>query len=215
MDTHPVPSGASDRSAWGGGVSGFPEFAVIAALMFAALPFLFAETLYAPALPVFVKLYHAPVSDVSWLLTGHLLFAAVATPIGGRLGDLYGRGRLLVIACLITFVATVIAGLAVSLPMLIAGRVLQGMTVAAVPLSLSVVRDALRPERVALGVGLLSAVFGLGSGFGFLLAGPIIQHLGVHWLSWSVAIVAGVAAALLAMTVMRTGSESAERRGVD
>src|SRR5438067_3142975 len=97
MDTHPVPSGASDRSAWGGGVSGFPEFAVIAALMFAALPFLFAETLYAPALPVFVKLYHAPVSDVSWLLTGHLLFAAVATPIAGRLGDLYGRGRLLVI----------------------------------------------------------------------------------------------------------------------
>jgi MFS family permease len=201
MDTQQVSTDVGEHSPWGGGVSGFGEFAVIAALVFAALPFLLAETLYSPALPTFARLYQAPISDVGWLLTGHLLFAAVVTPIAGRMGDLYGRGRLLVVIITITGIGAVTSGLAPNLPVLIFGRVLQGATVAAVPLALSVVRDALRPERVAMGVGLLSAVFGLGSGFGFLFSGSIIKHLGLDWLSWSVAIVAGIGVLLLYATV--------------
>ncbi|WP_435219068.1 MFS transporter [Streptomyces sp. bgisy034] len=202
MDLQQPPVDVSERSPEAQGASGFREFAVIAALMFAAMPFLLAETLYSPALPAVAAEYGKPLADVSWLLTGHLLFAAVLTPIAGRMADVYGRGRLLVVVLGVTGVGAVIAGLASNLPVLIAGRVLQGATVAAVPLSLSVARDALRPERVGLGVGLLSAVFGVGAGFGFLFSGPIVDHLGLDWLAWSVAVVAGTAIVLLSVTVV-------------
>ncbi|WP_326731681.1 MFS transporter [Streptomyces phaeochromogenes] len=206
----------SENSPERGGVSGFREFAVIAALMFSAMPFLLAESLYSPALPAFAAHYDKSISDVSWLLTGHTLFAAVITPVAGRLGDLYGRGKLLVVVITVTGIGAVVSATAPDLTVVIIGRVLQGATVAAVPLALSVVRDALRPERVGLGVSLLSAVFGVGGGFGFLFSGRIVDNLGLDWLAWSVAIVAAIGVLLLLATVYHfKPSAAGGRKNVD
>jgi MFS family permease len=94
---------------------------------------------------------------------------------------------------------TVLAGLATSLPVLVAGRVLQGAAGAILPLSIGIVRDELPQERVSVTVGMLSAISGIGAGLGIVLAGPIVDNLSWEWLFWLPLVL--VAAALVGVAV--------------
>src|SRR3954468_24270372 len=140
------------------------------------------QTLVVPALPFFQKEFHPTATWVTWIATGFLLSSSVLTPILGKLGDTYGKERLLVISMAIFGLASLAAAAAWSLASLIAFRVLQGAGAAVFPLSFGIIRDEFPPEKIGLGIGTVSSVFGAGGGIGRVLSGVIIEHLSWHWL---------------------------------
>jgi EmrB/QacA subfamily drug resistance transporter len=146
-----------------------------------------------PALPTLQHDLHTSESGVAWLLTGYLLSASVGTAILGRLGDMFGKERVLVWTLLILAGGTLLAALSHSLTVLIAARVIQGVAGGIFPLSFGIVRDEFPPEKVAGSIGLLSAILGIGSGFGIVAGGLIVEHLSWQWLFWMPLVVIVVA----------------------
>jgi len=164
------------------------------ALTGAALTFSLAQTMVIPALPAVERIFGVGSSASAWLLSAFLLSASVSTPIVGRLGDLYGKRRLLLVALGVFGLGSLVSAVAGSLGALIAGRVITGLGAGIVPLAISIVRDELPRERVGLGIGLVSATLGIGGGIGLVASGVITDHGSLAWLFWpSVAVTAVVA----------------------
>jgi EmrB/QacA subfamily drug resistance transporter len=157
---------------------------VVSLLSLAGLSFAVLQSLVAPALPAIAADLHSSTSDISWVLTAYLLAASVLTPIVGRLGDMLGKKRVLLVVLVVLGLGTALAGISTTLPVLIAARALQGAAGGILPLSIGIVRDELPREKVGVVVGLLSAVFGIGGGLGIVLAGPIVDNLSWEWLFW-------------------------------
>jgi EmrB/QacA subfamily drug resistance transporter len=153
-------------------------------LAIASISYVLQQTLVVPALPTIQKDLHTTNTWTTWVFTGFLLTSAVATPLLGKLGDTYGKKRLLVIAMLIFAVGTVAAALAGSIALLIAARALQGAAGAIFPLSFGIIRDEFPRDRVGMGLGLLSATFGVGGALGLVLSGVILESLPWTWLFW-------------------------------
>jgi EmrB/QacA subfamily drug resistance transporter len=154
----------------------------LALLTVAGISFALMQTLVIPALPFFQREFGTTASWVTWIATGFLLSSSVLTPILGKLGDAYGKERLLVISLGIFGLASLGAAFAWSLPSLVGFRVLQGAGAAVFPLSFGIIRDEFPPDKVGLGIGTVSSVFGAGGGVGLVLSGVIIEHLDWHWL---------------------------------
>jgi EmrB/QacA subfamily drug resistance transporter len=154
----------------------------LALLVVAGVSFAVMQTLVVPALPFFQREFHTSASWVTWIATGFLLSSSVLTPILGKLGDTYGKKRMLVISLAIFGFASLAAAAAWSLASLVFFRVLQGAGAAVFPLSFGIIRDEFPPEKVGFGVGTVSSVFGVGGGIGLVMSGVIIEHLSWHWL---------------------------------
>lgn len=167
--------------------------AIVLYLSLGGLSFAVLQSLVAPALGTIGRDLGVTTSAASWVLTAYLLAAAVLTPVLGRLGDMVGKRRVLIVVLALLLVGTVVAALAPNLGVLVVGRVLQGAAGAVMPLSIGIVRDELPQERVSVTIGLLSAIFGIGAGVGIVAAGPIVQHLSWHWLFWLPAVLVVVA----------------------
>jgi EmrB/QacA subfamily drug resistance transporter len=166
---------------------------VVLFLSLGGLAFAVLQSLVAPALPIIAQDLHASTGDISWILTAYLLSASVLTPILGRLGDMVGKRRVMLVVLVVLAAGTLLAALAPNLAVLIVARALQGAAGAIMPLSIGIVRDELPRERVGVTVGLLSAIFGIGAGVGIVAAGPIVDHLSWHWLFWLPLVVVGIA----------------------
>lgn len=183
--TQAVPGGAvPDGPAAGRSARHANAALVLGFLSLAGVVISILQSMVAPALPVIAADVSATTADVSWILTAYLLAASVSTPVAARLGDMFGKRRVLLIVLSLLAVGTLVAALAPNLAVLILGRVLQGTAGAILPLSIGIVRDELPIERVGMAVGTLSAIFGVGGGLGIVLAGPIVDHLSWHWLFW-------------------------------
>lgn len=155
-----------------------------AVLALAGLTFALLQSLVAPALPEIQRDLHASTTSAAWILTAYLLSASVLTPIVGRLGDMFGKERTLVVALGVLGVGTLLAALATNIAVLIVARVIQGCGGAIFPLAFGIIRDEFPRERVVSGIALISAILGVGGGLGIVLAGPISQELSYHWLFW-------------------------------
>jgi EmrB/QacA subfamily drug resistance transporter len=156
----------------------------LAVLVLAALAYALSQTLVAPALPEIQHELGTSTTAVTFVLTAYLLSASVATPILGRLGDMFGKERMLVIVLSLFAVGSLVAGLSHSIGVLILGRAIQGVAGAVFPLSFGIIRDEFPPERVPTGIGLISATFGIGGGAGLVLSGVIVDHLSYEWIFW-------------------------------
>src|SRR5688500_431277 len=165
-------------------VYGRPVAPVLGALLLAALAFALSQTMVAPALPQITTEFATTSSTSTWVLTGFLLSASVCTPLSGKLGDLFGKGRVLTIVLVLFSAGSVICAVSPSLEVLIAGRVLSGVGAGVFPLAFGIINDELAPERRATAIGLMSAMFGIGGGIGMPLAGVIIDNTHVSALFW-------------------------------
>ncbi len=164
-----------------------------AALGMSALTFSLLQTMIAPALPTIRAEFGSSQAGIAWIMTAYLLSASVATPILGRLGDVYGKKRVLVGMLAVLAIGTVTAALATSLTVMLIARVIQGVGGAIFPLAFGIIRDEFPPEKVGGAIGVVSAVLGVGSGTGTVISGPISSHLGYHWLFWLPAIAIAIA----------------------
>ena len=130
------------------------------------------QSLVVPALPTLQTDLDTTPTGVTWIFTAYLLAASVATPIAGRLGDMFGKKRTLVVVLAGLGAGTLLAALATSLPVMIGARTIQGLGGAIFPLAFGIVRDEFPRERVAGGIALISGLLGVGAGLGIILAGP-------------------------------------------
>ena len=158
--------------------------ATFAVLATAALAFSLLQSLILPAIPLLEHTLDTTTTGATWLLTGYLLSAAIATPILGRIGDMVGKEKMIVIVLVTLSVGTLISALATTFPVMLAGRIVQGAGGAVFPLAFGIIRDEFPSEKVAGAIGVLSAILGVGVGAGIVLAGPIVGHLSYHWLFW-------------------------------
>jgi EmrB/QacA subfamily drug resistance transporter len=166
-------------------VHGKPVAPVLGALLLAALAFALAQTMVMPALPHIAEEYGTSPSTAAWVLTGFLLSAAVCTPLAGKLGDVFGKGRVLTVVLLGFATGSVVCALAGSIELVIAGRVVQGLAGGVFPLAFGIVNDELPGEKRAVAIGLISAMFGIGGGVGLPLSGIIVDNAHLSWLFWT------------------------------
>src|SRR5436189_1876662 len=157
---------------------------ILAVLSLGGISYALLQSLVVPALPPCQGSLHTSESAVGWVLTAYLLSASVATPIIGRLGDMYGKERLLIIVLLMLALGTLISAVASSLGLMILGRVIQGAGGGIFPLAFSIIRDEFPKERVPGSIGLVSSLLGIGGGAGVVFAGIVTENLSYHWLFW-------------------------------
>ena len=152
--------------------------------------------------PVLATIEHELDTDqatVTWVLTAYLLSASIATPLLGRIGDVVGKTRMLVITLSALAVGSLMAALAPSIGWLIVARVVQGAGGGVLPLSFGIVRDEFG-EKMTGALSVLASLTAVGFGFGIVIAGPIVDvfgYTGLFWLPMVVTTGAAVATLLL------------------
>lgn len=154
------------------------------------------QTLVIPLIPSLPGLLDTSASNASWVITATLLAGAVVTPISGRLGDMFGKRRILFASLLALVVGSVICALFSALIPVVIGRALQGAAVGAIPFGISIMRDELPAERVGSAMAIMSATLGVGGAIGLPVAAIIAQNADWHMLFWTSAAL-GIICALL------------------
>ncbi|MDH6220925.1 MFS transporter [Streptomyces pseudovenezuelae] len=156
----------------------------IPVLAFGGILMAVMQTVVVPLLPDLPRLTNSSAGAVSWLVTATLLSGAVLTPVLGRAGDMYGKRRVLTGALALMTVGSVMCALSSDIVVLIAARALQGAAASVVPLSISILRDELPPERRGSAVALMSSTVGIGAALGLPLAALVVQYADWHTMFW-------------------------------
>ncbi|WP_067545063.1 MFS transporter [Nocardia crassostreae] len=185
---------------------------VLAVLAAAGILAALMQTLVVPLIGDLPRLLHTSAADASWAITATLLSAAVATPIAGRLGDMYGKRRMLLASTVPLIAGSVLCAVAGSVTPMIIGRGLQGLGMGIVPLGISAMRDLLPPERLGSAIAVMSASMGIGGALGLPLAAAVAQHTNWHVLFWGAAVVCALIAGLIWVFIPTTGNASPTAR---
>ncbi|MGW2717555.1 MDR family MFS transporter [Streptomyces sp. NPDC001492] len=156
----------------------------IPVLAFGGILMAVMQTVVVPLLPDLPRLTGASAGAVSWMVTATLLSGAVLTPVLGRAGDMYGKRKVLTSALVLMTVGSVMCALSSDIVVLIAARALQGAAASVVPLSISILRDELPPERRGSAVALMSSTVGIGAALGLPLAALVVQYADWHTMFW-------------------------------
>ncbi|HEX2702779.1 MAG TPA: MFS transporter, partial [Solirubrobacteraceae bacterium] len=157
----------------------------LAVLALGGLAYAVVQSLVIPAIPDIAHALHTSDDSAAWLLSATLLSASVVTPIAGRLGDIYGKERMLFVMLVVLAVGTLACALSRTIFELDVARAVQGAAGGIFPLAFGIIRDEFPRDRVAGGIGLVSAILGIGGGAGILLGGVILDHLSWQWLFWA------------------------------
>ncbi|MEU4007692.1 MFS transporter [Streptomyces pseudogriseolus] len=176
--------------------SGRAGAAVVPVLAFAGIVVAVMQTLLVPVIKDLPRLLDTAPSDATWVLTSTLLSGAVATPIMGRLGDLFGKRRMLVASLAVMVVGALVSAFTSDLLVMIAGRTLQGFAMGAIPLGIGLMRDMLPRERLGSAMALMSSSIGVGGGLALPAAALVAQHTDWHTLYLGAAGLGVVAIAL-------------------
>ncbi|MEU6471325.1 MFS transporter [Streptomyces massasporeus] len=166
------------------GASTLRERLTVPVLAFGGILMAVMQTVVVPLLPDLPRLTGASAGTVSWMVTATLLSGAVLTPVLGRAGDMYGKRRVLMAALGLMTAGSVLCALTSDIAVLIAARTLSGAAAAVVPLSISILRDELPPQRRGSAVALMSSTVGIGAALGLPLAAVIVQYANWHTMFW-------------------------------
>jgi len=152
----------------------------LAILSSTLLTVFFSETMLLPAIPEIIRDFNIPYGTAAWIFSAYLIVAAVMTPVSGRLSDLYGKKKILLILLTIYIAGLTAGGFADNISFLLATRIIQGVGLAAVPAAFSLLRDTFPPAKLAIAVGVFGSAYSAGSVVGLLAGASIIQNFGWH-----------------------------------
>lgn len=180
-------------------------------LALGALDFGLEQSIIVPALPSLATHYGASIVAIAWLVTGFLVAAAVAVPLAGRLGDLVGKKRMILISLGAFATGSLVCALTHSIALAIAGRVLQGLGASVAPLTLGLVRDIVPSADLPRAIGAVIGSANVGGGIGFLAGGVLVDSFSPAAIFWclfavGVGLLVGVAA-LVPETPVRAGAQ--------
>ena len=183
---------------------------VLVLFTLAALDFGLEQSIIIAALPRLATYYHASLIAIGWLAVAFLLAAIVAVPLVGRLGDLFGKRRMLLVSLNAYTLGSLLCALAHSVPLVIVGRAVQGAGAAVVPLMLGLARDVVPPNLLSRAIGIVVGAANLGVGIGFLVGALLVDKVSPAALFWFLFIFS----ALLAVSVFGLVAESPVRTRV-
>jgi len=139
---------------------------------------MFDETMILPAIPDFIRDFDISYSTSSWLLSAYIIAAAVMTPIGGKLSDIYGKKKILLIIMAV-YTAGIIAGrFATNIEFMLAARAAQGVGMAMFPIAFGIIREVLPEKKLAIGQTIFTSTFSGGAVVGLVGGAVIIQNFG-------------------------------------
>lgn len=173
--------------------------AVVPVLAFAGIVVAVMQTLLVPVIKDLPQLLSTAPSNATWVLTSTLLSGAVATPIMGRLGDLFGKRKMLIVSLSVMVVGSLVAAVTSDLLTMITGRALQGFAMGAIPLGIGLMRDMLPREKLGSAMALMSSSIGVGGGLALPAAALVAQHTNWHALFYGAA---GLGVLSIALTLL-------------
>jgi MFS family permease len=162
----------------------------LAILGSALLIAMYGETMLLPAIPDIIKEFNISYNTSSWILSAYLISGAVSTPVAGKLSDIYGRKKMVMIILIIYIVGISLGGLSTSITFLVIARVIQGIGISMFPIAFGIIRDQFPKEKLAIGVGVFSSMFAAGSVVGLALGANIIENFGWRTTFFSIVFVA-------------------------
>ncbi|MFC9326745.1 DHA2 family efflux MFS transporter permease subunit [Kitasatospora sp. NPDC057015] len=197
----PAPPQTAVKNLW------LPIGALLLALLIAALD----QTIVSTALPTIVSDLGG-LEHLSWVVTAYLLASTAATPLWGKLGDMYGRKTFFQASIVIFLIGSVLCGLAQNMGQLIGFRALQGLGGGGLMvLSQAIVGDLVPPRDRGKYQGLFGAVFGVTSVLGPLLGGVFVDNLSWRWVFYINVPIGVVALLVIAAVLHGTGVKHRHR----
>ncbi|MFJ2212598.1 MFS transporter [Streptomyces sp. NPDC101062] len=183
---------------------------IVPVLAFAGITVAVMQTLLVPVIKDLPTLLSTAPANATWVMTATLLAGAVATPIMGRLGDLFGKRRMLLASLAVMVVGSLICGFTDDLVIMIVGRALQGFAMGAIPLGIGIMRDELPREKLGSAMALMSSSIGVGGGLAMPAAALIAQNADWHALFFAAA---GLGALSILLTVVFVPESSVRAPG--
>src|SRR5690242_3525863 len=151
-----------------------------------ALVTMYGETMVLPAIPDFIKDFSISYNTSSWILSTYLIAGAVMTPIAGKLSDIYGKKKILLIVMMIYSAGILAGGFANSLPFLLAARIAQGIGISMFPIAFGIVSEIFPIQKLGMAQGIFTSTFFGGAVIGLLAGAQIISNYGWHATFFSV-----------------------------
>src|SRR5574337_1497986 len=151
-----------------------------------ALVTMYGETMVLPAIPDFIKDFGISYNTSSWILSSYLIAGAVMTPIAGKLSDVYGKKKILLIVMMIYAAGILGGGFANSFGTMIFARIAQGVGISMFPIAFGIVRDIFPMQKLAVAQGIFTSTFFGGSVVGLIVGARIISSYGWHYTFFSV-----------------------------
>ena len=178
--TSPSPNQKVPRKAW-------MSLAILGSALLIAM---YGETMLLPAIPDIIEEFDISYNTSSWILSAYLIAGAVATPLGGKLSDIYGRKKMVMIILIIYIIGITLGGISSNITFLIVARVIQGIGISMFPIAFGIIRDQFPIDKLAIGVGVFSSMFAAGSVVGLALGANIIENFGWRTTFFSIVFVA-------------------------
>ena len=154
----------------------------MAGLIVSSLAFALMQTLVIPALPVLQQDLHTSTQWITWTVTIYLLTGSVATPIIGRMGDQYGKVKMMLVALTSFLIGSIGCVVSWNVASLIVFRGLQGVGAAVFPLAYAIIRDEFPEDKWSVTMGTISSTLGVGGGLGIVISGLVIDNLNWRYL---------------------------------
>ena len=174
---------------------------VIAVACYCGIVVALTQTMIIPLVPVLPRILDTSSANASWAITATLLAAAVTMPIAGRLGDMFGKRLMLLLSLGALVAGSLLCALSDALEVVVAGRALQGLSMGAIALGISIMRDELPADRVGSAVAQVSATLGVGGAVGLPIAAVIAEKGSWHALFWVAAALALVGVVAVSVLV--------------
>lgn len=165
---------------------------LIIALCLAESTVTFETSMIFAAMPKLIKSFGDPFL-AGQLVAIHPLIAAATAPLTGRLGDIKGRKRVMLILLALALIGSIISAVSSNFTVVLIGRAMQGLSVTVMSLAVGVLRESMTEKTVPMGVGFMTTAQGLGSVAGLVLGGAIVDHFNWHWLFAASAVLIGAA----------------------
>ncbi|TSD45050.1 MFS transporter [Rhodococcus sp. KBS0724] len=165
------------------------------------------QTVIVPLLPELPHFTGASRTAVSWLVTVTLLVGAVVTPIFGRLADMFGKKKMLLVAFFLMTLGSLLCAVSSNISVLIFARALQGAGAAVIPIGISLLRDELPRNKVNGAVAMMSSTLGVGTALGIPFSAMIAQYSNWHVLFWITTAI-GLSVTLAAVLFIRESEAS-------
>jgi MFS family permease len=153
---------------------------VLAILSLIATMVTYAETMLIPAIPDLIKDFHISYNTSSWLMTMYLLAGAVMTPIAGKLSDIHGRKKILLMIMIIYAIGVSIAASSNTFYIMLIARAFQGVGMGMFPIAYTMIRSQFPRTKISIGQGIITSMYASGSVIGLVIGGSIIQYYGWH-----------------------------------
>jgi MFS family permease len=171
----------------------------LAILSLIGLVIVYGETMIIPAIPDLIKDFNIPYNTTAWILTAYLIAGAVSTPLVGKLSDIYGKKRILLIVMIIYTIGTSVGIICNDISTMIIVRIIQGIGMSVFPVAFTIIREKFPENKLSIAQGILTSLFAVGGVIGLSLGAITIEYFG--WRSTFISI--SPLALILTLTIMR------------